>query len=31
MNIALAGITSLFAGIFLMFFMEYIERIKKEA
>jgi capsular polysaccharide biosynthesis protein len=28
MNIALAGITSLFAGIFLAFFMEYVERIK---
>ncbi|MCG2709407.1 MAG: hypothetical protein L6246_03670 [Thermodesulfovibrionales bacterium] len=30
MNIALAGITSLFAGIFLAFFLEYVERIRKE-
>lgn len=30
MNIALAGIASLFAGIFLVFFIEYVEKIKKE-
>ncbi len=29
-NIALAGITSLFAGIFLAFFMEYIGKIRKK-
>lgn len=29
-NIALAGIISLFAGIFLAFLMEYVERIRKE-
>jgi len=28
MNIALAGIASLFAGIFLAFFVEYVERMK---
>ena len=27
-NIALASITSLFAGIFLAFFMEYIEKVR---
>ena len=30
MNIALAGVSSLFAGIFLAFFMKYIERMKSE-
>lgn len=30
MNIALAGITSLFAGIFMVFLMEYSERVVKE-
>lgn len=29
MNIALTGVVSLFTGIFLAFFIEYIERIKK--
>lgn len=29
MNIALAGITSLFAGIFIVFLMEYSERVVK--
>ena len=29
-NIILAGVISLFAGIFLAFFMEYIERIKNQ-
>jgi len=29
-NIALAGITSLFAGIFLAFFAEYVEKIRKK-
>ncbi len=29
-NIVIAGITSLFAGIFLAFLMEYIKRMKKE-
>lgn len=29
-NIALAGITSLFAGILLVFFMEYVEKIKRQ-
>ncbi|MBA3061227.1 MAG: hypothetical protein FP832_06240 [Nitrospirae bacterium] len=28
MNIALAGIISLFSGIFLAFFAEYVERIR---
>lgn len=31
MNIALAGITSLFAGIFLAFFIEYVERIRNKS
>lgn len=30
-NIALAGIASLFAGIFLAFFMEYVERIRNKS
>ncbi len=30
MNIALAGVISLFVGVFLAFFMEYIEKIKTE-
>ena len=30
-NIALAGIISLFAGIFLAFFMEYVERIRNKS
>ena len=29
-NIILAGIASLFAGIFLAFLMEYVERIRKK-
>ncbi|BCB96344.1 hypothetical protein JZK55_12660 [Dissulfurispira thermophila] len=29
MNIALAGITSLFAGIFLAFLMEYVEKMRE--
>jgi LPS O-antigen subunit length determinant protein (WzzB/FepE family) len=30
MNIAIASITSLFAGIFLAFFMEYVEKIREK-
>lgn len=30
LNIALAGITGLFAGIFLAFFMEYVEKVKRQ-
>ncbi len=30
MNIALAGIASLFAGIFLAFFVEYVEKMRKQ-
>ena len=30
-NIALAGITSLFAGIFLAFLMENVERMRKKS
>ena len=29
MNVALSGIVSLFLGIFLSFFLEYVEKIKK--